>query len=210
MSSRETLTIHTDGASRGNPGPAACGYVISQAGESSIEVNECLGHTTNNVAEYTALVKALEHAHELGGKIVKVFTDSELMVKQLKGVYKVKNEKIKPLYQQIVDLKKRFDSVTVTHVRREYNSDADALCNEALDAGYTTRPKDEAAKPSFSSSSPDGEPEGDERTIHDIGIGILQEAQAAWKAAKKKAPTPEEVWLQIWDALLDEGIVREE
>ncbi|MGF1577730.1 MAG: ribonuclease HI family protein [Gemmataceae bacterium] len=204
MSFRETLTIHTDGASRGNPGPAACGYVISQPGERSIEVNECLGHTTNNVAEYTALVKALGHAHELGGRKIKVFTDSELMVKQLKGVYKVKNEKIKPLYEQIRDLQEQFESVTVTHVRREYNSDADALCNEALDAGRTTKPKGEVTDKPLDPESTGAEPG---ETIHDVAIQFLQEVAVAWQEGKTTTPSPEEVWSHLWDALVDHGLV---
>lgn len=129
----DTWTIYTDGGARGNPGPAAYAYVIKRPGAADIEEKRYLGKTTNNVAEYTGLVKALEHAKELGGKKLIVNSDSELMVKQLNGDYRVKNEGLKPLYQQAVALCRHFESVTIKHIYREQNSQADALCNEAMD-----------------------------------------------------------------------------
>src|SRR6266571_5110492 len=103
------LTIHTDGAARGNPGPAAYAYTIERAGEEPIEEAGLLGQTTNNQAEYTALVKALEHALELGTRLrVVVHSDSELMVKQLNGEYRVKNEDLRPLYEDAVELRGQF------------------------------------------------------------------------------------------------------
>src|SRR5881392_2669478 len=92
MSEPAVYTIHTDGAARGNPGPAAFAYVIEQPGSPAIEVKGTLGETTNNVAEYTALLRALEHAKRLGAWQVLVHSDSELMVNQMQGKYKVKNE----------------------------------------------------------------------------------------------------------------------
>ena len=129
------LTIHTDGASRGNPGEAAFAYVISRDGQPPIEEADCLGEMTNNQAEYTALVRALEHALELGARHrVIVHSDSELMVKQMNGEYRVKNEELRDLYEQACALRRRFDGpVTIRHVRREQNKRADQLCNEALD-----------------------------------------------------------------------------
>ena len=103
----ETWTIYTDGGSRGNPGPAAYAYVIKRPGVADIEEKGYLGQTTNNIAEYTGLVKALEHAHELGGRKLLVNSDSELMVKQLNGQYKVKNAGLVPLYQKAVALRRR-------------------------------------------------------------------------------------------------------
>src|ERR1019366_10570831 len=93
------------------------------------------------IAEYTGLVKALEHARELGGKKLIVNSDSELMVKQLNGQYKVKNEGLRPLYQQAVALRKQFEAVTIKHIYRDQNSQADALCNEAMDNPRDSQPR---------------------------------------------------------------------
>ncbi|MFO0841655.1 MAG: ribonuclease HI family protein [Gemmataceae bacterium] len=129
----EETIIHTDGASRGNPGAAAYAYVIERDGE-TVEEAGCLGTMTNNQAEYTALVKALEHALQLGAERVTLHSDSELMVKQMRGEYKVKNEDLKDLYDQARRLAARVrGGVTFRHVRREMNKRADQLCNEALD-----------------------------------------------------------------------------
>src|SRR5438270_1360349 len=133
MSEPGVFTIHTDGAARGNPGPAAFAYVIEQQGSPDLEVKGCLGDTTNNIAEYTAVVRALDHARQLGARRVVLLSDSELMVNQMTGKYKVKNEGLRPLYQKARDLCDAFQSVTFRHVRREDNGRADRLCNEALD-----------------------------------------------------------------------------
>src|SRR5438128_1952915 len=137
----ETWTIFTDGGSRGNPGPAAYAYVIKRPGQPDIEEMAYLGQSTNNLAEYTGLVKALEHAKELGGKRLLVNSDSELMVKQLNGQYKVKNEGLRPLYQRAVALRKHFEAVTIKHVYRDENAQADALCNEAMDNPHDSKPR---------------------------------------------------------------------
>ena len=135
MAEAAVLSIHTDGASRGNPGEAAFAYIISRDDEPPIEEADCLGQMTCNQAEYTALVRALEHALELGAHHrVLVHSDSELMVKQMNGEYRVKNEDLRGLYEQACALRKRFEGpVTIRHVRREQNKRADQLCNEALD-----------------------------------------------------------------------------
>src|SRR6476659_4118674 len=114
-----TLTIYTDGASRGNPGAAAFSYVIGGADGSPIEEAGCLGQMTNNQAEYTALVRALEHALRLGpAHRLLVHSDSELMVRQMKGEYKVKNEELRPMYERARDLADRFEGgVVFQHVR---------------------------------------------------------------------------------------------
>ncbi|MSQ93336.1 MAG: ribonuclease HI family protein [Gemmataceae bacterium] len=137
----DTWTIYTDGGSRGNPGPAAYAYVIKRLGQPDIEEMAYLGETTNNIAEYTGLVKALEHAREIGGKNLLVKSDSELMVKQLNGLYRVKNEGLRPLYQQAVALRRHFESVTIKHICRDENSQADALCNEAMDNPHDSKPR---------------------------------------------------------------------
>src|SRR5216683_7663605 len=120
MSEDGVLTIHTDGASRGNPGAAAYAYVINRKDESPIEEAGCLGEMTNNQAEYTALVRALEHALELGIEhSLHVHSDSELMVKQMKGEYRVKNEELRGLYEQAKKLANCFQgNVSFRHVRR--------------------------------------------------------------------------------------------
>ncbi len=128
-------TVHIDGAARGNPGPAACAFVLARPGEPVVEHAELLGTATNNVAEYTALLAALEKASELGVKSLRVFSDSELLVKQMNGEYRVKHPDLQNLYAEAQHLIKRFDSVTLSHVRREQNKRADELCNEVLDAG---------------------------------------------------------------------------
>jgi ribonuclease HI len=135
MDEATVLTVYTDGASRGNPGDAAFAYVIRRDSQPVIEKAECLGQMTNNQAEYIALIRALEHALELGPQHrVILHSDSELMVKQMNGEYRVKNEELRGLYEQACGLRRRFEGpVTIRHVRREQNKRADQLCNEALD-----------------------------------------------------------------------------
>jgi probable phosphoglycerate mutase len=126
--------IYTDGGSRGNPGPAGAGAVILQAGKAVAEISEFLGVQTNNVAEYTALVLALKKALQLGISNVEVRMDSELIVKQMQGKYKVKHSGLKPLFIETVNLSKKFLSFRIAHVPREENSHADQLANAAMDA----------------------------------------------------------------------------
>ena len=128
------LTAYVDGAARGNPGPAGIGVVISDTeGNVLKEVGEPLGRTTNNVAEYSALLRALEEARALGGERIAVFTDSELMAHQLNGKYAVKAAHLVPLFRRARQLLALFDAATVTHVRRELNKHADALSNLGAD-----------------------------------------------------------------------------
>ena len=129
----DTPTMHIDGAARGNPGPAAYAVVIARSGLPPVEEAATLGAATNNVAEYTALVRGLERAADLGLKRLAVFSDSELLVKQMNGEYRVKHPDLLPLYQDAKELVKEFDAVPITHVRRGQNARADALCNQALD-----------------------------------------------------------------------------
>src|SRR4051812_25908451 len=121
----DTATMHIDGASRGNPGPAAYAIVLSRPGLPVVEEADTIGTASNNVAEYTALIEGLSLAAELGVKKLQVFSDSELMVKQMNGEYKVKNEDLRGLYQDACELRKRFEKVMLTHVRREQNKRAD-------------------------------------------------------------------------------------
>ena len=130
------VTVYTDGGSRGNPGPAAAGFVLTDADSNKLRAKAFyLGTATNNAAEYTGIVKALEAAIEIGAKEVKVFSDSELLVRQLNGQYKVKSENIKPFFEKAVILLDKFEKWSVSHVGREKNKEADALVNKALDLG---------------------------------------------------------------------------
>ena len=128
------VLIYTDGGSRGNPGPAAAGFVVDGKG-----YGEYLGKTTNNIAEYTAIVRALEVAKEtVGAKhlkdtVVEVRMDSQLAQRQLIGRYKVKNAGLRPLVDRVKVLETYFKSVKYVHVRREQNTEADAMVNKALD-----------------------------------------------------------------------------
>ncbi|OGP13363.1 MAG: hypothetical protein A2054_06855 [Deltaproteobacteria bacterium GWA2_55_10] len=126
--------IRVDGASRGNPGEAGAGAVIRDAqGKIVRELRKYLGVVTNNVAEYQALVMALSEARSMGIRDVEVFADSELMVKQLNRVYKVKSEDLRPLFEKAAALLKGFRSSKIVHVYREENAAADKLANEAIE-----------------------------------------------------------------------------
>jgi ribonuclease HI len=130
----DVMVAHVDGAARGNPGPAGIGVVLADVDGNVIkEIAEPLGRTTNNVAEYSALIRALEEARGLGCSRISVFTDSELMARQISGQYRVKTEHLFPLYQRVMLLLTCFDRATVTHVRRELNKRADALSNIGAD-----------------------------------------------------------------------------
>ncbi len=127
-------TIYIDGASRNNPGPAALGVVIEKGkGEVVDEYAEHIGETTNNVAEYTALIRGLERAKRLGAKEVQVYSDSQLMVRQLNGQYRVKAPTLRGLFIAAQALAGSFRSFRIEHIRREKNKRADALANQALD-----------------------------------------------------------------------------
>ena len=129
------LTIFTDGAARGNPGPAAIGCVIKDdKGTLVASISRCLGATTNNQAEYRAVIAALEKAVSLGARQVVLYSDSELVVKQINGQYKIKHAALRPLYMEIVRLAGALESFKVFNIPRERNKEADALANKALDS----------------------------------------------------------------------------
>jgi ribonuclease HI len=128
------LTICFDGASRGNPGPAAIGVVVLKDGVPVHEIAEAIGETTNNVAEYRALLRGLEEASRRGARTLRVCSDSELVVRQLSGQYKVRSAHLAPLHRTALAQMRAFDRVTVVHVPRAQNAGADALANQALDA----------------------------------------------------------------------------
>jgi ribonuclease HI len=129
------LVVHVDGGARGNPGPAAIAAVVSTpTGEVLEERGEVIGSATNNVAEYRALLLGLERARELRAPEVEIVGDSELVVRQVRGEYKVKDEALKALYAKVVKALSEFEKWSIRHVRREENEAADALVNAALDA----------------------------------------------------------------------------
>jgi ribonuclease HI len=128
------LIVHVDGGARGNPGPAAGACVLSTpSGEVVDEQAQLLGRVTNNVAEYRALLLGLARASELGATEVEVIGDSELIAKQVKGLYKVKHPSMRPLYLEAMDAFRGFEKWSIRTVPRAQNADADALVNAALD-----------------------------------------------------------------------------
>ncbi len=130
------IYIYCDGASRGNPGPASIGVVAYRNSESTevvFTISEKIGKETNNVAEWTALLFALQKCKELSEKDIKIHLDSELVVRQMQGIYKTKNPELQKIKQQVDSLKKDFSSIEFNHVPREKNKMADKLANQALD-----------------------------------------------------------------------------
>lgn len=128
------LLIHTDGAARGNPGPAGAGAILrDESGTTVAEVAEYLGVRTNNYAEWTAVELALERALAEGASAVDLRLDSELVARQISGRYRVKHPDLKPIHQRVMALLGRMDAYTVGHVPRELNRDADRLSNVAID-----------------------------------------------------------------------------
>ncbi len=129
------LLIHTDGAARGNPGPAGAGAILRDADSGAVmaEIAEGLGRATNNVAEWTAVRLALEKALALGATHVDLRMDSELVARQITGIYRVKHPDLKPIHAAVMELLRRLDGYTIGHVPRALNKDADRLSNVAID-----------------------------------------------------------------------------
>ena len=194
MAETGLVHIHTDRASRGNPGAAAYAYVITRDGRLLVEEAGCLGEMTNNQAEYTALVRALEHALELGPHHhLMVHSDSELLVKQMNGQYRVKNEELRGLYEEAQELRKRFTGgVTIRHVRRSQNSRADELCNEALDGKRSPSPRP--------APTPAPQP-----ALRDEALACLHGAAAAWRQGAGE-PGAEQVWADLVRLLERHGV----
>jgi len=199
-------TVHIDGGSRGNPGPAAYAFVLRREGHPDMEECDNIGKATNNVAEYTALIRALQLANDLGIKTLEVLSDSELLVKQMNGDYKVKNLELQELYREAIHLRKEFDQVTLNHVRREFNKDADRLCNQALDGRPRRRggkndpapvAPQQVSKPirKFAARAP--------IELELEGMALLNAVAKSWAAHGPDAPKPFEVWDQLW-AMIEE------
>ncbi|MFO0822469.1 MAG: ribonuclease HI family protein [Gemmataceae bacterium] len=217
----DTATMHIDGASRGNPGPAAYAVVLARPGHPTVEIADTIGKATNNVAEYTALVEGLELATELGVKQLAVFSDSELMVKQMNGEYKVKHPDMLPLYQEAKRLVGGLTKFTITHVRRENNKRADEIGNDALDGrprrrGQEQRPSPESGgEEDFAPTSLAGKGAGGlgsatvgDATVRADAIAVLLSAAQAWAAHGLKAAPVEAVWEQLWSILEDGNVLK--
>src|SRR5712672_2303279 len=130
------LIAHSDGGARGNPGPAGYGVVIKdETGKKVATLSEYLGHQTNNFAEYQGLIAALEYAVKTGPKALKLISDSELLVRQIKGIYKVKNAVLQDLHTRAKELIAQLDWFSIGHAFREQNQEADRLANAAMDKG---------------------------------------------------------------------------
>ena len=136
------VVVHIDGGSRGNPGPAASGIVVAEAGSGQVlqEAGIFLGRATNNVAEYRGLLEGLRLAGQLRAEEVEIVSDSQLLVCQMNGQYRVKNPGLIPLHRQAGELAAKFRKCSFRHVRREENHHADRLVNQALDLQQDVRP----------------------------------------------------------------------
>jgi ribonuclease HI len=197
-----TAQIHTDGAARGNPGPAAWAYVIGIPGRIPVEAADRFGNATNNVAEYMALIRALERASTLGLRRLAIFSDSELMVRQMNGDYAVKNADLRALHAQAEALARPFASVTYAHVRRAENARADALCNAALDG----RPPGSAKPVAKASKKQRGFARRPD--VESAAIESLRAAARAWGESAGRSPSPELVWDQLWSILDEAGVLK--
>jgi len=139
MSTSAAHTAHVDGGARGNPGPSGYGVVIHDAhGKKVAELSQYLGHQTNNYAEYNGLLAALRYAVANKIQALKVVSDSELLVRQMKGIYKVKHPELRRLYDEAQQLTAQIEHVEIRHALREHNQTADRLANEAMDRGKQT------------------------------------------------------------------------
>jgi ribonuclease HI len=198
------LKINIDGAARGNPGPAAFAYVISRPGGADVEESGCIGKATNNVAEYTALVRALERAAELGGDELHINSDSELLVKQMNGEYRVKNADLRTLYDDAKELCRRFKRVSIRHIPRAENSRADHLCNVALD-GPASKP---GGAPAREKRSPSKTSSVRRQSVREEAILCLEAAAGAWASGNANHLSAEDVWDQLWSILEEHGALH--
>ncbi len=165
MHSSAVHTAHVDGGARGNPGPAGYGVVIHDAdGKKVAELSQYLGHRTNNYAEYNGLLSALRYAIAHHIQALKIVSDSELMVRQMKGIYKVRHPELRKLYDEAQQLTAQIEHVEIRHALREQNQDADRLANAAMDRGRNS-PRGESephTQSEFPTKSNSGDPSGSE------------------------------------------------
>ncbi len=207
--------MHIDGASRGNPGPAAYAIVLARPGEPVVEEADAIGNATNNVAEYTALVEGLALAMELGVRKLSVFSDSELMVKQIRGEYKVKHADMIPLHREARQLAAGFEHFEITHVPRAQNKRADLLGNLALDGKPRKRGDTSPLAPATTPSSAKSAAPGPAKTVptsdapvRDDALAALQSAAHTWATNGLSAVPVDAVWEQIWSILEEGGVLK--
>jgi len=183
------LVAHSDGGARGNPGPAGYGVVIKdQSGHKVTTLSEYLGHQTNNFAEYQGLIAALEYALKHGPKALKLISDSELLVRQIKGIYKVKNATLKDLHGRAKELIAQLDWFAIGHALREHNQEADRLANDAMDkgTGHSVTHVAAAASAARSSNQPQQELEGIVRNgVVELVTGKLPDGTRVQVRAKR-------------------------
>jgi ribonuclease HI len=196
--SAATTIVHIDGAARGNPGPAAFAYIIDRPGLPRITDKGCLGEKTNNVAEYSALLRALERAVKEGLQRLMIHSDSELLVKQMNGEYRVKNKDLQALHEQASHLRRQFDSVEFRHVPRAQNAEADRLCNEALDGRSAPR------SAAISTRSANARLQAARQEV----LECLRQAAAAWSGGRRIDPAVELVLDQLWSILEENSLIR--
>lgn len=152
---RYEIIAYIDGASRGNPGPAAAGFILTEETGNQLQAKAFfLDKTTNNVAEYTALIKALEAARKIHADRLTIFSDSELLVRQINGKYRVKSEQIKPLFQKATELIDKFKDIKVKHILRDKNKEADKLVNQALNLQRNIQVEDASVESRSSMKKP--------------------------------------------------------
>jgi ribonuclease HI len=199
----DSANIHIDGGSRGNPGEASFAFIIARDNQPPLEEYGRIGKQTNNVAEYTALIHALKKANDLGIATARIHSDSELLVKQMNGEYRVKNADLRPLYEEAQSLASRIGKVELVHVRREMNKRADELCNIALDGGpkpATSNSASKTSKPKTGKFVGDG-------AVRDDCLECLKSAKACWQRGEP-LPTVELLWEQLWSVLEDGHVLR--
>lgn len=213
-------TVHIDGAARGNPGPAAYAFTLERPGEPVLEEAQAIGTATNNVAEYTALVRALEAAIARGIPQLEVYSDSELLVKQMNGEYRVKHPDLQELYRRASDLRRHFAKLTLNHVRRGNNTRADFLCNEALDgrpvvAGQpASAGTDTVGNPGKSAGNASGKlPSRPKQAIataalREDALAYLAACANGWATHGVAAMPVEEVWQHLWELLDEHGALK--
>jgi ribonuclease HI len=210
--SEPTATVHIDGAARGNPGPAAYAVVLRRPDGATYLDSEPIGRATNNVAEYTALIRALELAAGQGLKSLHVFSDSELLVKQMNGEYRVKNPDLQELYQEAQRLRKTFDRVTLTHVRREQNAEADRLCNVTLDSQMKLKRREgERAEPANREAEPSAPPRvrgGAPEPLEEEALALLNAVAKSWATTGGASPSAVEVWDRLWALLGEHRVLK--
>lgn len=201
------LLIHIDGGSRGNPGPAGAGLVVANAdtGQTLHEAGFYLGRMTNNVAEYHGLLRALDHVEPLKPQAVFIRSDSELMVRQLEGRYRVRNASLRPLYEQARKRLGRLHDWRIEHIKRANNSRADELANLAIDAGADVLGPDFAEPHVFENTGDGDHPDGPQ-----AGSTPTSDPQAA-PASQRSAqpPTSPAAPVPMWDAWLEEPAGRQ-